>query len=202
MLINIKEKEIEDKIAKIMESHLQHRLEVVIEEYRKEKEKIDKSFLLECQEFFQLCKLKQDTKKKEIVYFINLSYLRWAIMEETIELQLTAYGEKYYLGNEICYRTWRPVYINKWFHQDLEEFQTMAKKILGYTILDYDKAKSEFSNFYYMVLGMYCKKMCGQIAELESYQKIIKDNNCRMVFGGYMDQGVIFYPVSKEKDKK
>lgn len=199
MLINIKKEKVEEKIVKIIETLLQQRVETIIEEYGREKEKIDKSFLLECQKFFEVCKLKQDIKKEEIIYFINFNYLRWAVIEEAIELQMTAYGEKYYLGNETCYRAWRPIYINKCFQQDLEEFQQQAKKIWGYTMLDYDKAKNEFSNFYYMVLGMYCKKMCEQIVELEGYEKLIKGGNCKMVFGGYMDKGVTFYPISKEE---
>lgn len=199
MLINIKREEVEDKIVKIIEVLLQQRVETIIEEYGREKEKIDKLFLLECQEFFKVCKIKQDIEREEGIYFINFHYLRWALMEEAIELQMTAYGEKYYLGNEICYRVWRPVYINKCFQQDLGEFKVKAKKIPGYTMLDYDKAKNEFGNFYYMVLGMYFKRMCEQIAELESYQTLIKEDNCRMVFGGYMDKGVIFHPISREE---
>lgn len=174
-------------------------MKTIIEEYNRGKERIDKLFLLECQEFFNLCKLKQDIERKKVVYFINFNYLRWAVMEEAIELQMTAYGEKYYLGNEICYRVWRPVYVNKCFQQDLGEFREQAKKILEYTMLDYDKAKNEFSNFYYMLLGMYCKKMCEQIAELEGYRTLIKEANCRIVFGGYMDKGVTFYPILKEE---
>lgn len=195
MLINIKKEEIKEKISKIIETHLKNRAAKIIEDYKIEKEKIDKEFLFECQEFFKICKMRQDSKEEEVIYFINFNYLRWAIMEDAIELQLAAYGENYYLGNEICYRAWRPFWLNKWLQEDLEKFQKEAKKILGYTILDYENAKSNYCNFYYMILEEYCKEMCEQIVKLADYQKIVKDRSCRMIFGGYMDQGVTFYPI-------
>ena len=197
MLINIKKEETKERTSKIIEAHLKNRAAMITEDYKIEKEKIDKAFLFECQEFFKTCKMKQDTKREEVIYFINFNYLRWAIMEDAIELQLAAYGENYYLGNEICCRAWRPFCLNKWFQEDLEKFQKEAKKILGYTILDYDNAKNNYCNFYYMILGGYCKEMCDQILKLEGYQKIVKDISCRMVFGGYMDKGVTLYPISK-----
>lgn len=199
MLKKPDEKEKQAEIRKQLDLQFKKRYTVMKEAYDREKERIDASFLQSCRHFFEECKKKQEKEKKGTVFYVNFNYLRWAVLREEIELQITAYGEGYYLEEEISYEIWKPSRLTVCFQEDLKAFQAAArKKILGFSLPDYDKAREEYSNLYFFLLGFYCRKMAGQVAALESFRQLEKGEQCRFVFGAYREQGTAIYPRLEE----
>lgn len=199
MIKKTDEKEKQTEIQKLLELQFQKRYTAIKKEYDREKEDIDASFLQSCHYFFEACKKKQEREKKGTICYVNVNYLRWAVLQEEIEVQMTAYGEGYYLEQEINHGIWKPSKLTTYFQEDLKAFQVAArKKIFGFSLLDYDKAKEEYSNRYFFLLGVYFREMVKQVVALESFQQLEKGEGCRFVFGGYMEQGILLYPKQED----
>lgn len=192
-----KEEEKELYSSEILEALFEKNYETMKKEYISQKKEWDKEFLITCQCFLEKCKKEQENKQRGKVAFLNFNYLRWAILQERLEVQFTAYEKEYYLAPVIAWNVWIPKRLNLYFQEDLKQVNIMAKsKLIGYSFLDYEKIREEYSNLYYFLIGQYCKNMAETVAAMESYQELDKTEDCKIVFGGYMDQGIVIYPVT------
>ena len=188
------------------ETRQQYSLEIITElleetygqlqqEYQHNSQELDKDFTNACRQFFRQCVKEQ----QEEIAFIQFHYLRWAVQQEKIQVQMTAYGKDYYLGSEISFWVWNPITLNQSFKLDLERFQSIAKKrIIGYQYLDYVNIKEECATVYFILLGKYIQGRAKQIGAMEEYARLKKRPGCKLLYGGYIEEGTVLYPMENE----
>lgn len=179
----------------IISELLEERYGMLQQEYQHNSQELDKDFISACKQFFQQCEREQ----QEEIAFIQFHYLRWAVQQEEIQIQMTAYGKDYYLAPEVSFHVWHPITLNQAFKSDLAQFQSIAKKrIIGYQYLDYVNIKEECATIYFIILGKYIQEKVKQIEQIQEYVRIKKKPECKLLYGGYIEEGTVIYPVQYE----
>lgn len=189
-----KNEALRDFVEKYVKGQWQHEFIAIDEEYRKNKESIDKGLKLA---FESLCKKAialQEIKAKGKIKYIYFSFLRTSIMENTAFYRLDAYDEKWFLDKQECSVMWDADFIFRNLFNHIEEIQTKtvayARKI---TPIDIEEIKFCEALKYNTLTIEFLKEMVPVLIECEAYKEMVKDTDITILAGEFMDISEVLY---------
>jgi hypothetical protein len=175
-------------------------LNLIEKEYEEDSGSITKGFI---GTFDRLCGRcaglqKQGLKKK--IKYINIFFLQSSVITKSYDMQISLFDENFYFDNAEISEYWRPLFIMKYFDEDIGYFSELMKKRLP-RVQDYEieELRLKYAHDYFIVAGKFCKEIIPQILPLPSFEKMQKEDGFKILFGGYMDYASVLYPEEKDK---
>lgn len=175
---------------------IQNRLEV-------EEKKIEKDFMQALSKVFEKCVKQQKKQKKRAIKYIHIFYLKSAMLTQKLEYQINVYSRLSYMDEMECSELWYPEFIMDFYKKDLEALDKEAKqKVIKYGYADFREIQERFFSVYTAMVGQYVAGRAEKIVELDSYKKMLKEDDIQIIFGGYMDKGILIWEKEHEKKEK
>lgn len=168
------------------------------EELKKNAAKIRKEYLNACEGLFQRCLKQQEKGEKAAIRFMYFFYLKSALLTGKHEIQINAYSNEGYMDSVETMKLWYPSFIMDIYEKDMQELDAAAKKkILHYGYPQYMELRERCFPIYISFVGKYLMTEIGNVTALEAFQKIQKEEDFEIIFGGYMDRGIRLFPPMK-----
>lgn len=167
----------------------------LIKEMLKNGDEFRKPLLEAFHELFQTCAEMQSRDEKKPITYIQICYLKAALMTETYEIMIHLYDKKLYFDKAECYGYWYPAAFRKYFEEDIENFYRRARNHLvqfGYEQLQ--GIKMRYYDMYLALIQQYLYEEVEHIINLPSFAQIAKEENFGISFGGYREKGLQLYP--------
>lgn len=160
--------------------------------------KIRKEYLNACERLFTKCLKQQEKGEKAAIRFVYFFYLKSALLTGKHEIQINAYSSEGYLDSVETMELWYPSFIMDIYEKDMQELDAEAKKkILHYGYPQYMELREKCYPIYISFVGKYLMTEIQNITVLEAFQKIQKEDDFEIAFGGYMDRGIRLFPPMK-----
>lgn len=168
-------------------------------EWERGKEQIRKEYLGIFDELFQKCIGLQKEGGKGRIKFIDIFYLHSSLLTETYELQLELFDRNFYKDSQPCFVNWKPDFFIRHFEEDLAAFEKKAKnEIIQFDYSVFWDVKKRYYSMFLVMIGEFFRREIDHVRELISYQELYKEEDVRIIYGAYMDQGVQIWPVLED----
>lgn len=167
----------------------------ILQELKQNTSSAKKEFLQAVDSVLTLGYQMQQRKEKEAITFLYIFYLKSSLLTGTYEFQINLFDKRFYFDKQECYGFWIPRLFVKYFEEDLTNFYEKARKHLiqfGYAAKQ--DVKLRYYDAYLAMIGQFIIKEGPELAKLSSFQKLEKEEDIRILFGGYMDRGIRVYP--------
>lgn len=187
-----------------MEKTMQSTTKQIGDILKRDAEKIRKDYLNACDRLFLQCIKQQEKGEKDAIRFVYFFFLKSAMLTGKHEIQLNAYTKDGYTDKVETMELWYPAFITDIFEQDMKELDAAAKKkIMHYSYPQYVELRERCFPIYVSFIGKYIISEIVKVTELASYQKMSKETDIEIVYGGYMDKGIrVWQPMQIVRDKK
>lgn len=141
--------------------------------------------------------------KKEAVKYIHIFYLQSAMLTQKLEYQINVYSELSYMDVAECSELWYPDFIMDFYKKDMEDLDKTAKqKVIKYGYCEFREMQERCFSVYVAMVGQYVANKAEKIVELDSYKEMIKEDDIQIIFGGYMDKGILVWAQGYEKQER
>lgn len=128
--------------------------------------------------------------------YLHFFILRSAMLTGEYEIQIQLFPREEYLCKTELWEIWYPEFIMKHFRDDMEVFEEKARKeIIQYCYQDRMKIMERYYPQYLMIVKEFIVSVLEAIVELDSFQKLEKEEEFAIRYGGYMEQGEITWQI-------
>lgn len=187
--------DIDKYITGILQERFQKNIDFIEKEFREHKEEIVKEFIVTIHILFQNCIKKQEGKLKNKIAIIHMCYLECSCLMKDIEIQINLYDSQFYLDRCNIYGIWKPAFIYKYYHSDMNYIELWANEnVKGFCYSTLQKIRLKVVRDYHIITYKFICSMVDHIIRDELFQDILKEDEVLIAFGGYMDSA---YPVAK-----
>lgn len=167
----------------------------ILQELRQNTSSEKKEFLQAVDSVLTLGYQMQQRKEKEAIAFLYIFYLKSSLLTGTYEFQINLFDKRFYFDKQECYGFWIPRLFVKYFEEDLTNFYAKARKhLIQFGYVAKQDVKLRYYDAYLAMIGQFIIKEGPELAKLSSFQKLEKEEDIRILFGGYMDRGIRVYP--------
>ncbi len=174
---------------------LEQSTKCILQELNQKSNSIKKEFLQAVDSVLTLGYQMQQRKEKEKVSFLHIFYLKSGLLTGTYELQINLFDKRSYFDPQECYGFWIPTLFIKFFEEDIEKFYEKARKhLVQFGYAGKQDVKLRYYDAYLAMIGQFIVKEGLEIIKLSSFQKLEKEENIMILFGGYLDQAIRIYP--------
>lgn len=168
-------------------------------EWERNKEQIQKEYRSIFDQLFRQCLNMQKEGKKGKIKYLNIFYLHSSLITETYELQIELFDHNFYKDRQSCYRNWTPEFLIKYLKEDLLRFQKKAEnEIIQFDYSDFYKVRKRYYAMFLVVIGEFFRKEIESVTLLASYQNMEKDTDIQIIYGGYLDEGILIWPKGED----
>lgn len=132
--------------------------------------------------------------KNKKVKFIVVNFLYSSLMTDSREFLIAVYNELFYLDLGAVSEKVKFQFLDFYFSRDVENLTNIAeKKFLRLT--EYEKAavKIECGLQYLKILSSCLQKLSLKITQLETFKRMEKEEDFKIILGEYMGQGEVIY---------
>lgn len=153
--------------------------------------------------FQEIIQAQQDEQKEPIAY-INLSFLRSAVILGNPAYQADAYNRDWYLDEKPCTMSWALASIWQYWQEDrLYLEQTVLNQSQKPRPYPYEMQwlEMKYAELYHLVAVGFLKRSIGCITELESYRAMAKDETFSIYMGEYLDQSECLFEQAASPDE-
>jgi len=195
-----------EALAKIRENHLnenfKQNLPLFINSIFENRNNILKSFLTSINETFTKAADMQKDNLKEDIALINISIIRSDAIFNKFNYRIDAFNEKWYGDKVECCVYWNADFLFKLLQEAMEQVFPRFKDY-PHILYPYDLQTLKMMEIvkYHIFAVEAISAMIKQATELESFNKMQKINEFKIVVGEYMDASKIVYPFPKEDEK-
>lgn len=187
--------ELNEFAKEFLEKRLQNVIKQIGSTLKCDAEKIRKDYLNACDKLFLQCIRQQEKGEKDAIRFVYFFFLKSALLTGKHEIQINAYTKDGYMDKVETMELWHPSFITDIFEQDMKELDLAAKKkIMHYSYSQYMELREKCFPIYVSFIGKYIISEIAKVTELASYQKMNKEEEFEMIYGGYMDKGIRVWP--------
>lgn len=167
----------------------------ILQELKQNTSSAKKEFLQAVDSVLTLGYQMQQRKEKEAIAFLYIFYLKSSLLTGTYEFQINLFDKRFYFDKQECYGFWIPRLFVKYFEEDLTNFYEKARKhLIQFGYAGKQEVKLRYYDAYLAMIGQFIIKEGPELAKLSSFQKLEKEEDIRILFGGYMDRGIRVYP--------
>lgn len=192
---------LQDFVKKYVLGQWQEELLRINQRYGQDKETIENKLIAA---FDQVCKrtseLQKQEKKRDTRY-INISFLRTSIMDNTSYYRIDTYDENWYLDQEECSSLWDADFIFRSLFQHMADLETKksrcSRKI---TSIDIDRIKMFEALKYHVLAVEFIREMLPRLLATEGYTQMQKSPEINILAGEYMDHSEILYGKNPDSD--
>lgn len=168
-------------------------------EWERNKEQIQKEYRSIFEQLFRQCLNMQREGKKGKIKYLNIFYLHSSLNTETYELQIELFDHNFYKDRQSCYRNWTPEFLIKYLKEDLLRFQKKAEKeIIQFDYSDFCKVRKRYYAMFLVIIGEFFRREIESVTLLASYQNMEKDTDIQIIYGGYLDEGILIWPKGED----
>ena len=194
----LKPEELNTFAKKIITQRLENSTARMSELLKRDAAKIRKEYLNACEGLFSKCLKQQEKGEKAAIRFVYFFYLKSAMLTGKHEIQINAYTNEGYMDSVETMELWYPAFIMDIYEKDMQELDAAAKKkILHYGYPQYMELREKCFPIYISFVGKYLMTEIQNVTALEAFQKMQKEDDFEIAFGGYMDRGIRLFPPMK-----
>lgn len=180
--------------SKLMEPVLHNRLKEIQIYFLENRDTIIMNFKKSVEMICSEADCLQRIGKKEPIQFFSISYLQRCIFTKKYEVRLDLYNKDFYLDKCRIVQYWDMNFLFQFFEKDMIHF----KKNIGAEIFQLkDYEEKEFAlwyiTHYYKIAELFFRVHITDIINNKFFQAIEKNENFKVVFGGYMDEQIIIH---------
>ncbi|SFR87182.1 hypothetical protein [Anaeromicropila populeti] len=148
--------------------------------------------------FQKVLVLQEDGEKEDIAYVV-ISYLRSSIITGSYDFLIHLYDESFYFDPKETSGTWSAKYIMDYYENQLDYVERqIGKRMIRLQKSELNDLKMSLAGDYFkIILGIFMEHI-QDIVGLESFEKMYKLENVKIVYGGFYDTCVTLYDAAEE----
>ncbi len=171
----------------LMEPILYHSITTLLQEYKKDEEKILRTFQDVLEELYLKAKEMQLSGKKDSFSYLGVCYCLSSVYTGNYEIRLDLYNEEFYLDESECCVYWKPDFIMSFFIKDIKHFEKAIKQKIP-QVKTYEEQQfmtGYMRNYMYVLLEFLRQKMPNVLQQMQEHGLRISQG-FQVFFGEYM----------------
>ena len=132
--------------------------------------------------------------KNKKVKFIVVNFVYSSLMTDSKEFLIAVYDELFYLDLGAVSEKVKFQFLDFYFNRDVENLTKLTEKKFS-RLTEYEKAaiKIECGLQYLKIWSAYLQKISLKVTQLETFKRMEKDEDFKIILGEYIGQGEVIY---------
>lgn len=175
----------------------------IFENYKINRDFLYQQFANKMKELFKKSNELYNSGQKGRVHYIVISYLLSGILTQNYDLKIDMYDEQFYLDEVEVSGYWSYHYFFSHFQNDVQQFeQYIRNRLVRVQSYEVQRIAFQYINDYLLLLIPLIREFVTQITMEEAFLQLEKAEDLQILFGGYLDKGMILYGDKEQKKEE